>query len=118
LLEQEGDYKKAAAIYGKLLKQSSKKIKILERLLVVYRKLKDPVKELWSIDEAIKIYQQQYPLRQSNDRKISNLSKQLNKILGHTDKKGENMLVPPEIIKLEARKARLINKLKTIKGKQ
>jgi tetratricopeptide (TPR) repeat protein len=110
LLEQQGDYKKAAAAYEKLLKQSSKKIKILERLLVVYRKLKDTEKEIRSIDAAIKIHQQQYPVKESSDKKISTLSKQLNKILGHTDKKGKNMLVPPEISRLELRKTRLLKK--------
>jgi tetratricopeptide (TPR) repeat protein len=110
LLEQQGDYKKAAAAYEKLLKQSSKKIKILERLLVVYRKLKDTEKEIRSIDAAIKIHQQQYPVKESSDKKISTLSRQLNKILGHTDKKGKNMLVPPEISRLELRKTRLLKK--------
>jgi tetratricopeptide (TPR) repeat protein len=110
LLEQQGDYKKAAAAYEKLLKQSSKKIKILERLLVVYRKLKDTEKEIRSIDTAIKIHQQQYPVKETSDKKISTLSKQLNKILGHTDKKGKNMLVPPEITRLELRTTRLLKK--------
>lgn len=112
LLEQQGDYKKAAAFYEKLLKQSSRKIKILERLLVVYRKLNDPKKEVRTIDSAIKIHEQQYPTKESADKKISTLSKQLNKILGHTDKKGKNMLVPPEISQLELRKTRLLKKQK------
>ena len=112
LLEQQGDYKKAAATYEKLLKQSSKKIKILERLFVVYRKLNDPEKEIRAIDTAIKIHQLQYPTKESADRKISTLSIQLNKILGHTDKKGKNLLVPPEISQLEVRKARLLKKQK------
>jgi hypothetical protein len=78
--------------------------------LVVYRKLKDTEKEIRSIDAAIKIHQQQYPVKESSDKKISTLSKQLNKILGHTDKKGKNMLVPPEISRLELRKTRLLKK--------
>jgi tetratricopeptide (TPR) repeat protein len=110
LLEQQGGYKKAAAAYEKLLKQSTKKIKILERLLVVYRKLNETEKEIRSIDAAIKIHQQQYPVKESSDKKISTLSRQLNKILGHTDKKGKNMLVPPEISRLELRKTRLLKK--------
>ena len=118
LQEQEGDYKKAAAIYEKLLKQSSKKIKILERLLVVYRKLNDPEKEIQAIDKAIKIHQQQYPIKESFDKKISTLSKQLNTLLGHTDKKGKSMLVPQEISQLELRKTRLLKKQKAVARKK
>jgi tetratricopeptide (TPR) repeat protein len=110
LLEQEGNYKKAAAAYEKLLKRAGKKIKILERLLIVFRKLNDVEKELNYIDAAIKIYEEQYPAKKSADKKISTLSKQLNNLLGHTDKKGKNMLVPPEIAKLQLRKARLLKK--------
>ncbi len=110
LLEQQGEYKKAASAYEKLLKKATKKIKILERLMIVFRKLKDVEKELLYIDTAIKIYEQQYPVKKSTDKKITTLSKQLNNLLGHTDKKGKNMLVPPEIAKLELRKTRLLKK--------
>ncbi len=110
LLEQQGEYKKAAAAYEKLLKRATKKIKILERLLVVFRKLNDVEKELYYIDAAIKIYEQQYPVKKSTDKKIATLSKQLNNLLGHTDKKGKNMLIPPEIAALELRKNRLLKK--------
>jgi tetratricopeptide (TPR) repeat protein len=111
-LEQNGDYKSAARAYEKLLKHSSKKLKILERLLVLYRKLNDVDKEVEHIDAAIKIYGQQYPDKKSSDRKLATISKQLNNLLGHTDKKGKNMLVPPEILKLEQRKERLLKKVK------
>ena len=118
LLEQQGDYKKAAAAYEKLLKESSKKIKILERLFVVYRRLNDPEKEIRAIDTAIKLHQQQYPIKESSDKKISILSRQLNKLLGHTDKKGKSMLVPPEISRLELRKTRLLKKQLKDSGKK
>jgi tetratricopeptide (TPR) repeat protein len=111
-LEQSGDYKSAARAYEKLLKHSSRKLKILERLLVLYRKLNDVRKEVEYIDAAIKIYGQQYPDKKSTDRKLATISKQLNNLLGHTDKKGNSMLVPPEILKLEKRKERLLKKVK------
>jgi hypothetical protein len=111
-LEQNGDHRSAARAYEKLLKHSSKKLKILERLLVLYRKLNDVNKEVEHIDAAIKIYGQQYPDKKSSDRKLATISKQLNNLLGHTDKKGKNMLVPPEILKLEQRKERLLKKVK------
>jgi tetratricopeptide (TPR) repeat protein len=111
-LEQNGDHRSAARAYEKLLKHSSKKLKILERLLVLYRKLNDVNKEVEHIDAAIKIYGQQYPDKKSSDRKLATISKQLNNLLGHTDKKGKNMLVPPEILKLELRKERLLKKVK------
>jgi tetratricopeptide (TPR) repeat protein len=111
-LEQNGDHRSAARAYEKLLKHSSKKLKILERLLVLYRKLNDVDKEVAHIDAAIKIYQQQYLEKKSTDKKLSTLSRQLNNMLGHTDKKGKSMLMPPEILKLELRKTRLLKKHK------
>jgi hypothetical protein len=42
LLEQNGDLKAAAELYQKLFKRSPGNLKILERLMVIYRKLKRP----------------------------------------------------------------------------
>ncbi len=110
-MERAGELKKAAAIYEKLIPQTGKKIKVLERFMVVYRKLSEPIKEIKTIDAAVKIHEQFYPVKQSKDKRMAGLSAQLNKSLGHTNKKGKNMLNPPEINKLQLRKERLLKSL-------
>ncbi|MBC7933944.1 MAG: hypothetical protein H7Y86_01105 [Rhizobacter sp.] len=109
-LEQKGDWPAAAALYEKLLKQSPKNIRIIERLLVLFRKTGDAKNEAKYIDLAIKIHEQRYVAVIKPDKKVTALSNQLNKMLGHTDKKGKPAFVADEIGKLQLRKARLLTK--------
>lgn len=110
LLERKGELKPAATIYRSLHKQAPKNLKILSRLMIVYRKLKDPVNEIKYIDAAIKIHEQYYTSGKNADKKIIAISRKLNLLLGHTDKKGKPMLKPDELLKLEMRKKRLQDK--------
>ena len=50
--------------------------------------------------------------------KIIALSKQLNLLLGHTDKKGRALTKPPEVVKLEQRKQRLLHRKKKMLEKK
>ena len=110
LLEGNNDWKHVAAMYERLLKKSPNNIKIINRLIIAYRKLKDRKREIGAIDKAIAYHEGQYtPLNRPRNR-VSLISKQLNKLLGHTDKKGRNAIVSIEIIKLEKRKA-IVQKL-------
>jgi len=109
-LEQQQDHAAAAALYEKLLKQSPKNGHIVQRLLVLFRKTGDIKKELYYIDRAIKLQEQKYNISNKLDKKAATLSNQLNKMLGHTDKKGKPVFVANEILKLELRRARLLKK--------
>lgn len=109
-LEQKGELKAASALYEKLLKRSSSKLRILQRLLVLFRKLKNANKELHYIDTAIKIHEKKYTPVLPLNKKAAAISKQLNKMLGYTDNKGKPVFVADEILKLELRKARLLKK--------
>lgn len=109
-LELNGEWKAAANLYGILHKRSPGKIKIIHRLLVLYRKLKDAKKELHYIDVAIKINEQYYTAIKKQDTKTVAISKKLNLLLGHTDKKGKNVLKTDEVLKLQKRKASLLKK--------
>jgi len=109
-LEQKGFYKEAAALYEKLLKAAPNSLRIINRLLIVYRKLKEVKKEIHYIDKAIAIQQQYFASRATPDKTITNISKKLNALLGHTDKKGKPVLVPAEVLKLQERKKRLLAK--------
>jgi len=110
LLEQAGKLKDAVAIYRALHKQAPNNLKILHRLMIVYRKLKDVAGEIKYIDAAIKIHEQYYTARKNADKKTIAISKQLNFLLGHTDKKGKAVFKPAELLKLEMRKKRLQEK--------
>ena len=117
-LEKKGDPQGAASLYEKLLKQSPKNIRIVQRLMVLFRKLGDVKKETYYIDIAINIHQQKYAINNQLDKKATTLSNQLNKLLGHTDKKGKAIFVADEILKLELRKSRLLSKNSRPKAKK
>ena len=117
-LEENKDYEAAANLYEKLLKQSPANLQIIQRLLVLYRKTGDAKNELRTIDRAIAIHQQKYSLTNSLSKKATSISQQLNKMLGHTDKKGKAVLVASEILKLELRKTRVQKKLKPVKSRK
>ncbi len=117
-LEQKQDYAAATALYEKLLKQSPGNLAIVQRLMVLFRKLGDAKKELRYIDAAIKIHGQQYHIANKLNKKATTISNQLNKMLGHTDKKGKPVFVSDAILKLELRKTRLLKKQEAIKAKK
>ena len=107
-LELSGELKAAAKLYEKLYKRFPAKIKIVHRLLVLFRKLKDAEKEISYIDAAIKMNERYYPAVKKQDTKTVAISKKLNLLLGHTDKKGKNVLKTDEVLKLQKRKANLL----------
>ena len=110
LLEGNNDWKHAAAMYERLLKQSPNNIKIVNRLIIVYRKLKASTKEIVTINKAIKYYEGQYvPLKKTGSQ-VSALSKKLNRMLGHIDSKGKSSVQSADILKLEKRRDMLLKK--------
>lgn len=112
LLEKEGEQEQAAAMYEKLLQKEPADQAILSRLMIISRRLKAYKKELGYINQAIKIYEQRYDRLKSKDVKVVALSKKLNRLLGHTDQRGKNLLDIPEVIKLKKRKAVVMKKMK------
>ncbi len=118
-LEQNKDWQGAAIMYEKLLKQSPGNYPIIQRLMILYRKLGDIKKETQYIDAAIKLQTQKYTLSNTLNKKAATLSNQLNKMLGHVDKKGKAVFVSVEVLKLELRKERLLkSKVKNSKAKK
>lgn len=95
-------------MYRALHKDALKNLRILHRLMIVYRKLKDVVKEIKYIDAAIRIQEQYYTRGPYADKKAIAISKKLNLLLGHTDKKGNSVIKTEALLKLEMRKKRLI----------
>jgi tetratricopeptide (TPR) repeat protein len=113
-LEIKGDLKTAALLYEKLLKRADSNVKIITRLMIVYRKLKNFRKELSTIERAIKIYSKDNTDKKAN-KQVNLISKKLNLLLGHTDKKGKSLLIPPEVLKLQKRKDALLKKHPSLK---
>lgn len=107
MLEKQAATEKARDLYEILLKSSSDNLKILDRLIIIYRKLKQPKKEISAINREIKILSQHHSINKKFDNKVQAISKKLNLMLNHTDRKGNNLLIPPQIIKLEKRKKQL-----------
>lgn len=111
-LEQDGDLKAAAGAYQQVLKRSPANLQSIQRLVIIYRKLKDVDREIRYINAAIKIHEQHYASGRKADKLTTTISNKLNKLLGHTDNKGKPLYKPEEVRKLELRKQRLLAKKK------
>ncbi len=109
--EQDNQFKTAKTLYEKLLKLSPGNTKLHTRLMIVCRKLKDYKSELKYIDLALKLQHAYYGRTKPNGPKINMLSKKLNLILGHIDKKGKTLIASDEILKLEKRKQVVLKKM-------
>jgi len=111
LLEREGQLEAAALMYEKLLKISTALLPLLARLMIIYRKLKKYKKEIAAIDKAIKIQEQKYTGRKKSSVNVVALSKKLNSVLGHTDRKGNSLLLIDEVEKLKSRRKIAVKKM-------
>lgn len=112
LMEREGELSKAASMYDKLLVKSPEDLDVLYRLMIISRKLKNYTKEINYINKAIKIFETKYSRLKTKDVKVASISRKLNSLLGHTDKKGKNLLSIPEVEKLKKRKEIVLKKKK------
>lgn len=85
--------------------------KALNRLMVVYRKLKEPKKELKVINAAIKAFEEKFKKQQPvYNKKITSISKVLLKATGLADKKGNNLYEPGDLSKWRKRKTLLLKR--------
>lgn len=112
--EQEGSLEKAAAAYEKAIKLSKHNEQAYNRLMIVYRKLKDYEKEATVIRKAIREFETLYnrvPAK-SSGKKIEQLSKQLMKLTGLADKKGKLLYEPEPLGRWKKRKVVVDKRLK------
>ena len=82
------------------------------RLMIIYRKLKDKKKELLIIDAAIKAYKEFYASKKHATKSITAISNKLNKSFGLADKKGTALYTPEPIATWLKRKELLEKKKK------
>jgi len=112
VLEKEGDLARAASMFDQLLKKAPSDLLVLSRLMIISRKLKKYSREITYINKAIKIHELRYSKLKTRNLKVATLSKKLNTLLGHTDRKGKNLLAIPEVEKLKKRKEVVLKKMK------
>ena len=85
--------------------------KDLNRLMVIYRKLKEPAKELKVLNTAIKTIELKVKTRQPVfNKKIAAISNALRKMTGLADTRGNNLYEPGELTRWKKRKAALLKK--------
>jgi tetratricopeptide (TPR) repeat protein len=98
-LESTGNSKEAVKLYQQSLKSQHRDEKAYDRLMVIFRKMKDYKNESLIIQRAIKAFEAFYHDRSIRvSKKIAGASKAIMKALGLTNKKGKPiyMLQPVE----------------------
>ena len=103
-----------ASEYEKIIRTKRYNEKAYERLMIIYRKNKEYVKELKLIDAAIKAFSELYSktVKRKPDKKTIRLSKALLKMTGLSDKKGNPIYQRDPINKWLRRKSILVSKMK------
>lgn len=112
--EEAGDLKKAEAFYEKLVKTDSHNELAYNRLMIIYRKQKEPGKELAIIKKAISAFEDMYAssVKTPTNKKVSHLSNAFLKMTGLADKKGKLLYLPEPLARWNRRKVLLEKKLK------
>jgi tetratricopeptide (TPR) repeat protein len=102
--EKAGHPDAAAMAYEQLVKLTPLNEKAYHRLMILYRKLKEPKKELKTIKAGIGAFENLYKRSTNYDKKVIQLSKALQKATGLADKKGNNMYDPEPVARWKKRK--------------
>ena len=114
-MEAEGDLKKAAALYEAAIKQKPFHEKPYDRLMTIYRKLKDYKKEVQTIDKALALFKEHYDKKAApftgND-KVGQLSKQLLASVTGSTKRTSYTTYPEPIPRWTVRKNNAEKKIK------
>ena len=111
--EAAGEWKEAIALYEKLIKLHPLEEKAYDRLMIAYRKLKEPRKELNAIKTGIDAFEELYKKsKKTPDKKVIQISRALQKATGLLDRKGESLYRPEPIGRWLKRKAVVEKQLK------
>ena len=82
-----------------------------QRLMILYRKLKDPVNELKVIESAMKAFEGLYNSARKRDQEVATVSKKLNMAFGLTDKKGNALYEQEPLSTWRKRKQTVLSRL-------
>lgn len=98
--EKNGDFKQAVTAYEKVIHYHPLNSRAYERLMIIYRKLKEYKKELKIINAAIKIFEEAFNKKQQvYNKKVTAISKVLLKATGLADNKGNSIYQLGELTK-------------------
>jgi tetratricopeptide (TPR) repeat protein len=114
-LEDGEEFTKAASLYLRYLKILPGNEFAFSRLMIIYRKLGEPKKELEIIDRAIKTFEQifQKSQRKRPTRKTVEISRKLMKSMGLADRKGKELFEREPLGKWKRRRALVMKKIKS-----
>ena len=111
--EKSKDSRTAVELYNSVLKTDDLNVNAYDRLMKIYRQLKEYKKELMIINKGIKAYEQLYKSeRKTRSKKINDISQKLNRSFGLIDKKGNNTYDPEPIARWKKRKLNVEKKVK------
>lgn len=106
--EKEDLAGKAITLYKRMIKMHYRRDLAFQRLMVIYRNLKEYKKEMEVIDEAIEAFSKIiFQTKKVHNKKVELLSKKLTKLTGLADKKNEQIHQPQPIHGWQVRKKRL-----------
>ena len=113
-LEAAGELKKAGSFYERIIKTDPHNETAYSRLMIIYRKQKEPDKELAIVKKAINAFEDMYAssMKTVRSKKVSNLSTAFLKATGLADKGGKLLHQPEPLAKWTRRKAIIEKKLK------
>ncbi len=110
-LEAEGNYKESEKLYLRLIKNKLTEVAAFNRLMIIYRKQKLLQKEIDIIDQAI-TSKENAVSRDTDNKKIRQLSLSLGKSVGLLDRKGLSVFDPEPIATWKKRKLMAVKLLK------
>jgi tetratricopeptide (TPR) repeat protein len=116
-VEESQEFGQAAEIYEQVLKKDTLEDEAYDRLMIVYRKLKEYEKELAVIDRGIAAFEEFYQSKVSKSKKVIEISNKLAKSFGLIDKKGNSTYDPEPIGKWKKRRLVVEMKMKPKKKK-
>jgi tetratricopeptide (TPR) repeat protein len=116
-VEQSQEFEQAAEIYEQVLKKDALEAEAYDRLMIVYRKLKEYQKELEVIDRGIAAFEDHYKSKVSTSKKVIEISNKLAKSFGLVDKKGNSTYDHEPIGKWKKRRLVVGKKMKPKKKK-
>ncbi|MGN6297168.1 MAG: hypothetical protein ACTHM7_10345 [Ginsengibacter sp.] len=95
----------AIELYHRILETDPLQAHAYDRLMILYRRDKNYKKELSIINEGIKIFEKFYKAQSGKpSKKISDISKKLNKAFHLVDKQGNSLYAPEPIDRWQKRK--------------
>jgi tetratricopeptide (TPR) repeat protein len=108
LMEKEGNDQHAIKDYRRLLSSPYRREFSYQRLMVIYRRLKEFKKELAIIDEAIKEFSAiLYTSKRLHKKKVESLSRKLSISTGLSGKRGDSIHQPEPVSGWTIRRKRL-----------